>query len=278
MNSIYKLLARQEPELLRALEQLDDEHTSSETVTLTFIGLVKAGKSTLANVLTDNLEQEYFKTARTRETRELKSLRVDQVTYTDTPGLDAEEADDQVAFDGILISDLLVLCHSLTQGELDQPTLDYLSQIKQHSQRPLADRLVCVLTKAEQPEEPQQETEAHISAQLTRVCGSTIDTLRVSANAYRLGRQEHEPQLTTYSRIPELKQYLQERVEAACAEMVRNRAERRQTLANALADRLQEVIDQEQEVFSQQYQTLGNRVEEFGQSLNQAKLALQKVL
>ncbi|KAA0874800.1 GTPase [Nitrincola tapanii] len=276
MKTVQQFLIHHQPELYRALQQLDDLPVGNDALTLTVVGLVKAGKSTLLNVLTDNLEQEFFKTARSRETRELKTLRVGQIDYTDTPGLDAEDTDDQVAFDGIVTSDLLLLCHSMGQGELDQPTLDYLSRISQHSQRPLADRLVCVLTKAEQPDEAQHEFEALIASQLVELCGGEPDIFRVSANTYLSGVRQAQPLLIQYSGIPALQDYLQQRVEVMLVDKEQHRAEQRETLANTLADRLQEMIAQEEQAFADQHQALSHRVDQLGQTLSQVRTALQR--
>ena len=52
-------------------------------------GLMNTGKSYLLNMLTQHIDQEYFKTADQRETAANKTLETEQYIYLDTPGLDA---------------------------------------------------------------------------------------------------------------------------------------------------------------------------------------------
>ena len=56
-------------------------------------GLMNAGKSYLLNMLTQHLENEYFKTNDFRETAEIKTAQFGNITYLDTPGLDASNTE-----------------------------------------------------------------------------------------------------------------------------------------------------------------------------------------
>ncbi|MBK1642118.1 hypothetical protein CKO12_09560 [Chromatium okenii] len=56
-------------------------------------GMLNAGKSSLLNALTDQLENEVFATGPVRTTTKKAELSHHQFIFTDTPGLDAIEAD-----------------------------------------------------------------------------------------------------------------------------------------------------------------------------------------
>jgi 50S ribosomal subunit-associated GTPase HflX len=74
------------------LKKICDELTSNappEKPVIAACGLMNAGKSYLLNMLTQHIEQEYFKTADQRETTSNKKLETEQYIYLDTPGLDA---------------------------------------------------------------------------------------------------------------------------------------------------------------------------------------------
>ncbi len=73
---------------LRGLSQdfLNQSSRSDNPVIVTW-GLMNAGKSSLLNMLTKHIEQEYFKTNDFRETAVISAYETDQLTYLDTPGL-----------------------------------------------------------------------------------------------------------------------------------------------------------------------------------------------
>ena len=81
-------------------------------------GLMNAGKSYLLNMLTDHFGEEYFKTNDFRETAEIKKYESNQIIYLDTPGLDANEADNLEAIRGVARADVVLFVHQ-PQGELE---------------------------------------------------------------------------------------------------------------------------------------------------------------
>ena len=90
-------------------------------------GKYNHGKSSLLNAL---IGEEFFKTADIRETVKLKSYTKKNVTWVDTPGLDADVAqkDDHLANELLTTSDLLLFVHSVNEGELDSKEVTFLKE------------------------------------------------------------------------------------------------------------------------------------------------------
>ena len=90
-------------------------------------GKYNHGKSSLLNAL---VKKEVFKTADIRETVTIQSHTKDNITWVDTPGLDADvyEQDDSKAKEILNKSDLLLFVHSVNEGELDEKELTFLEE------------------------------------------------------------------------------------------------------------------------------------------------------
>lgn len=207
------------PDIMDAFREIKQASLLSENPVVTVIGLYNAGKSSLLNVLTHHLDREHFKTGRVRETRAVTTHTHEQVDYVDTPGLDAEYQDDQVAFEAVTRSDILLLCHSASLGELDAPILAYLERIQSQSQRPLSERLLCVVTKAEQTDAEQAVVLGQIRQQLQALCGQPPSLFLVSSAMYRRGVIEHKNALIRGSGMPNLMAFLTERTNRERAQL-----------------------------------------------------------
>ena len=106
MSALYLLKESQD---LRKYSQdfLNQSLRSEKSVIVTW-GLMNAGKSSLLNMLTQHIEQEFFKTNDFRETTEVCAYEADQYIYLDTPGLDANAADNLEALKGIKKADIVL--------------------------------------------------------------------------------------------------------------------------------------------------------------------------
>lgn len=208
-QSILRQLVPNAEPLLEQLFALED--AQSQEVVVAACGLYNAGKSTLLNALGGFVEQEHFKTAAARETRQLQTASIQGLTLLDTPGLDADQDDDNTAFKGVLQADLLLLVHNPRNGELDQQELDYLAKIQAQSSQPLHERLMLVLSYGgELADEEQKSLLSTIHQQFVELCGHKPVTQEVSATTYLDGLRRHKPALLKCSGIEELQQYLAE--------------------------------------------------------------------
>lgn len=275
MQHAMKYLQQNQPALAEHIQEFlaTEKHRDSAPV-LTAIGLYNAGKSTLLNVLTEHLEVEMFKTARVRETRNLKKMCHDKVVYQDTPGLDADLHDDKTALKAIANSDLLLLCHSVSLGELDLPTLDYLQQIQQQSGLPLSDRLICVLTKAED-ESKVESAQALVKQQLKQLMGESPDVFCVSSNNYKRGVIEHKPVLRRSSGIPPLKIHLQKVLDQQRQQLLHSRLQQRQLQANQLMAQVEQQLQQQQQNYQAQLARADHKFAQLGQVLTRSVSDLQ---
>ena len=78
-------------------------------------GIYNAGKSTLLNALTGT---DYFPTGDIPTTKELSTLTLEDCVYIDTPGLNAQEEDDQVAQAALQDADIILFVSNMQNGGL----------------------------------------------------------------------------------------------------------------------------------------------------------------
>lgn len=162
-------------------------------------GLMNAGKSYLLNMLTMHLDQEFFRTADIRETVENAQFESDKFIYLDTPGLDANEQDDQHAWSGLKQADVVLFVHQ-AQGELEAVEAGFLRTLAAARGSDAAASILVVLSKADR-QTPQNldAIEARIREQCAGHLGFEPQVLRVSGTRYRNGLIEGEGELVAAS-------------------------------------------------------------------------------
>lgn len=253
-------LATLDSELSQQVEELLEMPEPESTFTVAAMGLYNAGKSTLLNALADGIEQEHFRTAAARETRRIQRLDLEGYQLLDTPGIDAEAADDAEAFDGIVRSDLLLMVHSMLLGELDAQTLDYLGRVRRQSEQPLHERMICVLTHAE-GHGGREALESTIRDQLAEVCGGVPMCHPVSSTSYLKGRREGKALLVTKSGIPSLQSEIAHRFEGLRERLVQLRADKRRQRLKEARELVVERMLKQFEVVEQSRDSLGHQLD-----------------
>jgi tRNA U34 5-carboxymethylaminomethyl modifying GTPase MnmE/TrmE len=83
-------------------------------------GTYNAGKSSLLNALTANIDNEYFPTNAARCTAEVKELEHENMCFIDAPGLDANEEDNTQAWNGLIGADQIIYVHNAGTRVIDQ--------------------------------------------------------------------------------------------------------------------------------------------------------------
>ena len=172
-------------------------------------GLMNAGKSYLLNMLTQHIDQEYFKTADQRETTENNKLETEQYIYLDTPGLDANTQDDAIAQQGIAEADFVLFVHQ-PQGELDPCELAFLRQLKDRFGKSAKHSVVIVISTIDK--EPASKIDAidkEIQKQCQEKLGTVFTTFQVSNTRYKTGISQQKNGLVQASHIEALAQHLQ---------------------------------------------------------------------
>ncbi|MGC2855912.1 GTPase [Novispirillum sp. DQ9] len=237
-------LARHLPEgdplAAQLLQLLDPEE---EPLRVTVCGLFNAGKSSLLNSLTDQLET--FATGAARTTRAAQSLRHQGFLFVDTPGLDADEEDDREAWEALAQADVLLFLHDPGTGELHQQEVDFLSGLATlpGTRGSLPDRLVLVLSRLEQHEHCIDILSETISAQVAGIFGVLPATFHISNTRYQKGVREGEEIFIERSGIPALRNYLYGEIRSREEDL---RESRLRGASEAATERLNEMITEKE--------------------------------
>jgi GTPase Era involved in 16S rRNA processing len=172
-------------------------------------GLLKAGKSFLLNMLTNHMEEEYFKTSSVRETIENKQFESDKYIYLDTPGLDADEQDTLHAEKGVRRADIVLFAHQ-PQGEFDAEEVTILRALKKSFGEHAAQYIVIVLTKIDtKSAENINLIEKRIKQQCLEALSFSPAVIQVSSKRYQTGVRKQQSRLIADSRMGELMTHLE---------------------------------------------------------------------
>lgn len=183
---------------------------TAQPLRITTCGLLKAGKSSLLNALTDHLETELFATGAVRTTVQNQTLSHQNFVFVDTPGLDATEEDDKEAWNALSTADVLLFVHDPGIGELDQAEVNFLSELVDQPgmQEGLQNRLVVILTRLDSNEEVIDAIAQKVQNQIKKCLEIEPHLFQISFTSYQKGKLENKQKLIEYSRIPVLQQHI----------------------------------------------------------------------
>ncbi|WP_323012659.1 GTPase [Castellaniella sp.] len=171
-------------------------------------GLVKAGKSSLLNMLSGHVTDEYFATGAIRTTRTNLELETEQYVLIDTPGLDAGDEDTQEAYRGLDSADVILFVHA-PQGELDREEIGFLDQVVAEYGTETDQRLIMILTQLDKNQGQNIDMiKDRILDQVEECAGITPKCFLLSNTRYQKGATEHKNTLVEKSGIPALAQHL----------------------------------------------------------------------
>lgn len=189
------------------VEQLSTRDTDDKPIIVAY-GLMNAGKSFLLNMLTQHIEEEFFKTNDIRETTEVKKFESGKYIYLDTPGLDANADDNAQAKFGASQADVVLFVHQ-PQGELEANEVKLLKELKQSFGNFAENNIILVLSKIEK-EEPTKINliEEKIRSQCTREIGFSPKVFQVSNKRYQMGLIKHKDVLIVESHVKPLIQHI----------------------------------------------------------------------
>lgn len=199
----YKKLCKEVGELL---ERSHDDN-NDKTVIVVW-GLMNGGKSFLLNMLTDHVNEDFFKTNDVRETAAIKTYETEQFIFIDTPGLDASTNDDLIAHKGVKDADIVLFVHQ-TQGSLEKNEIDFLRQLKNSFGEYANKNIILVLSKIDR-ETPEKVELIHedIIKQCENIIGFSPRCFSVSGTRYQQGVQKNKNGLIQSSHVDHLKKYL----------------------------------------------------------------------
>lgn len=171
-------------------------------------GLMNSGKSSLLNMLTEHVEQEFFKTNDIRETSENSTCDFGDFTFLDTPGLDANALDDLTAGEGEAAADIVMFVHQ-PQGELDAAEMDFLGALAGSFGLRAAENIILVLSKIDKASVQELDAiEGKIRVQCLGKVGFEPIIIRVSSKRYETGVLNQKPALCAQSGVDALRQKL----------------------------------------------------------------------
>jgi tRNA U34 5-carboxymethylaminomethyl modifying GTPase MnmE/TrmE len=226
-------------EFARLYQESQEAKTIDGTLRIAVCGLMNAGKSALLNALTGHLETEFFRTQAIRSTVAVQALIHCGVTYVDTPGIDANDEDDQLAWCGLASADIILFAHNLQSGTLETVEVEFLKELKRR--RPDVEScLLVVLTHAESASEQLQDRLEAISAILASLFKAPRTMVPTSFTTYRKGVLERKPALLERSGINVLHGHLKtliERIDGDLQSMRRIRNDQRQGKLEAIFDK-----------------------------------------
>lgn len=171
-------------------------------------GLMNAGKSFLLNMLTQHIEEEFFKTNDIRETAKIKKYESEKYVYIDTPGLDAHTADDVQAKLGASQADIILFVHQ-PQGELEASEVEFLKELKQSFGNYAESNIILILSKIEKEDQAKIDLiENRILTQCALEIGFSPKVFQISNKRYQTGVVKQKDSLITQSHINLLIEYL----------------------------------------------------------------------
>lgn len=277
LKSIDSSLSLQLDALSQAIKR------QNQPICIAACGLLKAGKSTLLNMLTDHLETEFFKSDVVRATIRNQSFSKNDLVFMDTPGIDAKVDDDREAFDGIAKADILLMVHH-PQGELQMQEIEFLKKLSQISSNDLGKRLVLVFTHFEAYKEVKNDLEAKVISQCKSVTGVIPECFWVSNTSYKKGYLEGKSRLREVSNIPLLKAHIDGMrdklgtvlLAARSVQLKRNNQQFMLSLQTAIRDRLDE-IKKIRDPHLKTMSSFSNRIERLRQDFNVRLDAYEKI-
>lgn len=187
-------------------------------VTITNTGVVSSGKSSLYNALLDIGDGERFSVgaARTTITKDIEPL-TENVYIIDTPGINIESADDEVALNAVCASSIIVMVHNIRMGMLHKNEVEWIRKIASNFSSPqeTKDRFVfvCSWIDGREREETYQKTLDEIKKILVETMGVEPDFYTVSATRFQKGKSINKPEMIEMSGIPRLKADLLKKAE-----------------------------------------------------------------
>lgn len=259
-------------EFLQEKFNLISNQNSDDRPTIVAYGLMNAGKSFLLNMLTQHIEEEFFKTNDIRETAEIRKFESEKYVYLDTPGLDANEADDAQAQFGASQADVVLFLHQ-PQGELEANEVKFLKELKQSFGSYANSNIILVLSKIEKEEQAKIDLiEDRIKAQCALEIGFSPKVFQVSNKRYQTGVIKHKDGLIAQSHINSLIEHLdlvasnagKVRAQRSLTEVetLLQMIESREQLLRSRRQNLKDGISKAFSIFNNQIDTLNGFLEE----------------
>jgi GTPase Era involved in 16S rRNA processing len=236
-----KYISKNERDNIKVLKNAIKE----STVVVTCMGLYNHGKSTLLNTLVKDFEHKTFKTADVRETAENKKVIYEDITFVDTPGLNAKENDNKRVMDAVKESDINLFVHNVSTGEFTKVEVEFLQNIKKHWKNPkeFIERTIFVLSRTDTvSQEDINSTKKRMQQQVKDLFEIEAIFVGVSAKTYTKGMLENKKLLVKKSNIDTLQSILTELKDSFKESILKTKKERLQGVYDELIKKLSSKI------------------------------------
>lgn len=247
-KNLLERLCADSPEFARLYREAKESsaQVSNTAPRVMVCGLLKAGKSSLLNALTGNLEQEYFETKASRATTVVAELMAQGVMYVDTPGLDATAADDEEAWRGLVSADQLIFVHNLRIAALDIKEAAFLKELLRR--RPAVKRhMVVALSHVESAEDDKEARLADLRSSFGAVLGFCPTLISTSYIRHRKGTLENKPALVAHGGMAELQDSLKLLHESGAGDWLAARTVRDRERHVQMGQLMNEIITRKQD-------------------------------
>lgn len=209
-------------------------------------GLVKAGKSSLLNMLSGHAQEEYFATGAVRTTRTNQQLELEHYVLIDTPGLGIEQSDSQQAMEGLDLADVVMFVHA-PPGELDEEEIDLLLKLRDVHGDALEQRLVMVLSLLDKDQDgAMAQVRERIESQVLRCLGFQPACFEVSSRRFQRGMELGREGLLEKSGVPALAAQLDRMARELGPQLAASRQQRLVQRREQLSAALDQALEQEQ--------------------------------
>lgn len=240
-------LATQEKEVNELITFVHKSLNSGIKTKLAVYGLLNSGKSTLLNVVTNHLNDDFFKTGDRRVTTENQYYETEKMIFIDTPGLDGGDQDDLTASIGKDQANLILFVHNAAK-EMEKEEIDLLKNLKQELGDNDEKAIIIVLSRSDSVD---PEDLAKVKDVVTKQCKELLDfspdIIAISSHLYCRATKETEQKrkdgFTKLSQIPPLLKMIEERkvaLDVAAIEITK--------LSNKLNSKINEIASLQQEV------------------------------
>lgn len=239
-------------------------------------GLVKAGKSSLLNMLSGHIEHEFFKTGSVRTTKLNQELETERYLLVDTPGLGIDREDSRHAYKGLDSADIVLFVHA-PPGELDQEEIALLEEVKETYGEDTEQRLIIVLTQLDKDQDGSSESVRQcIQEQLQKMLGIQPPCFLVSNSRYHKGAAQEKKSMMESSGIPQLISHIDALVQVIASQLESVRTSRREARKAVLLTELEKAIAVEQQQLVRQQQPYVIKVRAFNRMMAELRKRFEK--
>ena len=187
-------------------------------INVVVIGIMNHGKSTMLNALLDDTDDTIFKVADKRETKEVQYEKRDGICWTDTPGFDADETDDNKALEGITQLEVGLFVHKASTGELHANEVEVLHKLANKREEAFLKNTCIVLNDDISDDEKLEILLDRIEEQLEDALEQRLKVFRCNPKSYQKGLRENKELLKKQSGIARLHDWIMRQCDKLSAE------------------------------------------------------------